>query len=395
MQQIGASCPSCGLFHIHSDCAYREPRTFDDSQVRGEFESQDFSEGSNSSGLSRRSEYLWFGRERAICGSRVVLLQCTEYLHDYGKRLFCGREFCPRCGKDESELHKRRYARLMDKVFCLGERGKGHGLGYFVFTVPLQIRESLKSKSKLQRAGRFIRNLLKHHGFDVGVSRWHFFGSGEIKESEEIDLGEYHPHLNALCVGRWLYEKELKFIKESWRRYLEVLSGQSIDTVVVNYSYTRDKARWWHRAVYITRATFKSLEGNEKLGEALYGFRNIVFWGWGQGADRLEKLRLGKVSLGLWLDEEVMSRKEFDELVEVSQCHCLKCAEMGRGFVRIQTYMDSKGFRKLLDFEEILPRIECEVSGGFYVLKPIILKEKPMSLVEDDSESLENVYDTS
>ncbi len=325
---------------------------------------------------------------------------CAKYLHDFAKRLFCGREWCKRCGLDESDMHKRRYARLMDKVFYLGDIGKNHGLGYFVFTIPSQIREKFRSKGKLSRAGRAVRELLKSHDFDVGLSRWHYFGDGEITEGE-LDAGVYHPHLNCLVVGRWIPEKEMRVIKEAWRRLLELVSGESVDVVDVHYQYFKSQSQWWHKGVYVTRSTFKRLEGHEGLAERLFGFRNLCYWGFGQGEKREAKLKRGRVVLGLWLDdvkgkekEEAMTRKEFDELVSMSHMKCLKCMEQGE-LVGIITYQDFNGCRKVEDLETLRPRIERELSGGFYVLSTVILNEKPMSSVEDDTKSLEGEYDTS
>lgn len=387
-------CPGCGLFHHHSDCGYRD--LFPDNP---ELSPDGLREGPR--GFSRRGEYCGLGQERNLCGSRVVLLTCSKYLHDYAKRLYCGREWCYRCGLDESDSHKRRYARQMDKVFYLGDAGKNHGLGYFVFTIPSQIREQFKSKTRLQDAGKAVRNILKKHGFDVGLSRWHFFGDGGITEGE-LDLSVYHPHINGLVVGRWLYEEEMKAIKEEWREYLENVSGESIDVVDVWYQYFKSQSQWWHKAVYVTRSTFKELSGNEQLAERLFGFRNVVSWGFGQKRKREEKLIRGRVVLSLWLDdmkakeqEEIMTRKEFDKLILMSHMKCVECMEQGLGLVGIITYQDFNGCRKVVDMEDLLPRIKRELSGGFYLLHPIILNKKPMSEEVEEKEEVYEEYDTS
>jgi hypothetical protein len=350
-------------------------------------------------GFKRRDVYTGLGEESNFCGALAILLLCKRFLHDFGKRLFCGREWCKRCGSDESDMHKRRYARLMDKVFYLGSLSKAFGLGYFVFTVPPQIRERLKSKSRLQRAGRAVRNLLKQHGFDVGLSRWHFFGDGQIFEGE-LDLGVYHPHLNCLVVGRWIHDKEMRVIKEVWRRYLEVLSGESIPVVDVWYQYSKEKSKWWHKGVYITRSTFKSLEGNEELAKALFDFRNLAYWGFGRGLEKEAKLKQGRVILDLWLQsvkegDTAIARKEYHDLITVSHMKCPQCAVEGHD-VKIETSMNpSTGGRVICDLESLLPRIKKVYGAGFFELGPIILNKKPMSRVEDDTESLEDAYDTS
>jgi hypothetical protein len=387
---IGASqvCSHCGLFHIHGDCGNKKSGS-ESENVEKEYPR----------GFVRKEGYTGLGEESSFCGALVVLLNCVKYLHDYGRRLFCGREWCKRCGLDESDMHKRRYVRLMDKVFYLGSQSKAFGLGYFVFTIPPQIRERFKNKSRLQSAGRVVRNLLKQHGFEVGLSRWHFFGDGQIIEGD-LDLGVYHPHLNCLVVGRWIHDKEMKVIKEVWRRYLEVLSGELIPVVDVWYQYSKEKSQWWHKAVYVTRATFKSLEGNESLAKTLYSFRNICYWGFGSGLVKEAKLKHGRVVLRSWLEtrkaDTAIAKKEYDDLVTVSHMKCPLCANEGHHNVKIELAMDPKtGGRVICDLESLLPRIKKVLGAGFFVLDPIILNEKPMSSVEDDTKSLEGEYDTS
>lgn len=382
-------CSYCGLFHIHSDCG------------KGKTESErENVEREVPRAFKRKETFTGLGEEFNFCGALVVLLNCVKYLHDYGRRLFCGREWCKRCGQDESEMHKRRYARLMDKVFFLGASGKGHGLGYFVFTTPLQIRDIFRNKSRLQRAGSVVRNLLKQHGFEIGISRWHFFGDGQIFEGE-LALGVYHPHLNCLVVGRWVHDKEIKIIKEAWRRYLEVLSGESIDVVDVWYQYSKEQSQWWHKAVYIVRATFKSLEANESLAKALYNFRNLAYWGFGRGLEKEAKLKQGRVILELWLqdakkDIAAIAKEAYSDLSLISHMKCPECANEGHSNVKIETAMNlDTGGRVICDLEGLLPRIKKVYKAGFYLLGSVILNKKPMSSVEDCTESLRDSYDTS
>jgi hypothetical protein len=382
---LGVVCDRCGLLHIHTSCSYK------DDSVSGLEEKR--------RGFVRKESYTGLGEESNFCGALVVLLNCVKYLHDYGRRLFCGREWCKRCGLDESDMHKRRYARLMDKVFYLGDLGKGHGLGYFVFTVPAHIRDKLRNKTRLQKAGRAVRSLLKQHGFEVGLSRWHFFGDGQIFEGE-LDLGVYHPHLNCLVVGRWIHDKEMRVIKEAWRRYLQVLSGETIDVVDVNYHYSKEKGQWWHKTTYITRATFRCLKGNEGLAKALFDFRNLAYWGFGKGLEKEAKLKQGRIVLDLWLQsvkegDTAIARKEYHDLTLINSMKCPLCAEQGHS-VKIEATMNPEtGSRVICDLESLLPRIKKVYGAGFFVLGPIILNKKPMSRVEDDTELLEDAYDTS
>ncbi len=397
---LGASqvCPNCHFFHIHSNCGYSESKKDDliGESVGPQKKRRRF---------FSKASYTDLGSESSLCGSKVLLLNCVRTLHSYGQRLYCGREWCPRCGLDESGMHKRRYARLMDKVFYLGDVGKGHGLGYFVFTVPLEIRDKLRSKTKLQNAGRAVRNLLKQHGFEIGISRWHFFGDGQIFEGE-LELGVYHPHLNCLVVGRWVHDKEMRIIKEAWRRYLEVLSGESIPVVDVWYQYSQEKPQWWHKAVYVTRSTFKALEGNESLAKSLYSFRNLCYWGWGKDFEKEAKLKHGRVILGLWLQgvkeaDAAIVKREYDALVSVSHMKCPLCSEEGHFNVRIETTWkpDERNpemvSRVVYELESLDPYIKKVYKSGLLVLDPIILTLKPMSEGVKEKEEVYEDYDTS
>lgn len=351
----------------------------------------------------KRDNYCGFGQEVSLCGSNIVVLECEKGLHDYGKCLFCGREWCSRCGTDGSEMHKRKYGRLMDKVFFLGDVGKSHGLGYWVFTVPPQVRTKLRSKECLQKAGRKIRNILKHHNFNIGVSRWHWFGDGQIFEEDELDFGVYHPHLNCLTVGRWVSDAEMKNIKNAWRKYLESILGESIDVVDVWFHYYKDKGQWWHKATYITRPTFKSLEGNEELAKGLFDFRNVVYWGWGKKKAREEKEAQGRQVLQSWIDglkkeEKEKIHQESVELVLLSQFFCSECSRSDGTFVKLvaKRNLDTMGRIVLsLDFLRERKLIKNNYGAGFYRLEEItpdiILNAKPMS----DGSLYHDSYDTS
>lgn len=354
---------------------------------------------SSSSTRERKGYYADLGKESDVCGSKVVVLQCERFLHLYGKRLYCGREWCPICGEDESKAHKRRYGRMMHKVFYLGHSGGSHGLGYWVFTVPPVVREKLKRKEKLQLVGRFVRGLLREHDFEIGISGWHRFGDGEIKEGE-LDLGVYHPHENCIVVGRWVTDKEMASVKEAYRKYLESISGELIPVVDVWYQYFKDEAQWWHKGRYITRPTFKSLEGdNFSLVSSVFNFRNIVYWGWGQKEKKQEKERLGLTVLKNWIEElKAKNEKEREEadlaLSILSEMLCPQCFALDSKIVKLVA--DSNFVLLYQELTEGLPTylplmhrrlrglIQKEYDSGFLILYPwlrpslVILNIKPM-----------------
>lgn len=349
--------------------------------------------------FSRRREYFGFGQEAIICGSRGVLMECETLKHQFFKVLYCGREWCSGCGEDNSNMHKRRYYRLMPRVFYLGELGKKHGLGYFVFTIPDYIRDKFKNKSRLQGAGRFVRGLLRWHGFDIGLSRWHFFGDGEITESDRLDLGEYHPHINCLVVGRFIPDKELASIKLAWKTYLEKVSGESIEVVNVWYRYYQEKSKWFHKGVYITRSTFKSLDGHSELAERLFDFRNVCYWGWGRGEAREERMKRGRVALGLWFQDmkDAEVKKEYEDLTSVTHLRsCPICFSEGSVNIPIYLAMNlNTGGRVIIERDSIEHRIEKDLGAGFYQLSNVMFNIKPMSEEVEEEDEVYEEYDTS
>jgi hypothetical protein len=135
---------------------------------------------------------------------------------------------------------------------------------YFVFTIPEELRGKYRTKKSLTELGRRAQEMMKRHGFDRGMRRWHWFGDRSHK---------WHPHLNILVEGSYLNDKELKSLKTGWARILKT------DVVSVNVSYKplpADMAGCLH---YVTRATFLDYEYDIEMAQDLRGFRNMVVWG--------------------------------------------------------------------------------------------------------------------
>jgi hypothetical protein len=200
------------------------------------------------------------------CAKFFITVECKNG-HRFGKELFCGKEYCPVCGAEWSDAHKRRFSRWLPKAEQIDS------LGYFVFTLPKQVRykyrtrESLNELTKKITCGdqsRKIRGILKDQGFTRGLSRWHWFG-----DQNSI----YHPHLNVLVDGGYLSKKRLNCIREA---YAEVLG---VSTVDVNYRYTRVRPKMVHILKYVTRATFLHFDWDSGMAIELNGFRNNRSWG--------------------------------------------------------------------------------------------------------------------
>lgn len=242
------------------------------------------------------------------CGSWAIMTECSgEQAHKFVKRLVCGLEWCPECGKDGSPAHLRRIARWLPKARQIRD------MGYLVIEFPDDFRMSLLNKDLLKvMADKTIKVLAgKRMGrrgrvggyFSRGLLRWHWFGdicthekrksdnlvvcklSGKVcpnKHKTEcpkfVNSGKFNPHLNILVDGEYL--DNLDDIKQSLR------AGLGVPDLIVRYNYCDTPAQKYHKVRYITRATFTNYDWSPELADVLYKFRNIRWWGkWDGGPE--------------------------------------------------------------------------------------------------------------
>ena len=229
----------------------------------------------------------------AKCPGWFVQGEC-ENGHRFMKEIYCGREWCPVCGADESPAHKRRFSRWVGKAQQLTS------MGYLVFTIPEEVRGRYRTKAALNELTKrvtcgdksaHIKGMLTGLGFARGLSRWHWFGDTP---------GKWHPHLNVLIEAGYLSEAVLEGIRGAWAGIL------GVDVAVVNYSYTRSVPKMVHILQYVTRATFRDYSFDGRMAAMLYDFRNMRSWGkWdGPAAWELSKkeakvLPIAKLESGL------------------------------------------------------------------------------------------------
>jgi rRNA maturation protein Nop10 len=181
--------------------------------------------------------------------------------HRFAKELVCGKEWCGVCGEDGSVAHLRRFARWLPKVQQLGV------MGYFVFTIPQELRSKYRAKKALSKLGHQVQELLKAFGYSRGLRRWHWFGDKSTK---------WHPHLNCLVDGGFVSPAKLDAIK---RGYASLLGADVVD---VNYRYRLSPGKMVHSLKYVTRSTFRDYAWDLEMALELRGFRNMVVWGRGQ-----------------------------------------------------------------------------------------------------------------
>lgn len=231
----------------------------------------------------------------SFCGRYAITGNCSDSgCHaKIGRILRCGREWCPTCGQNRSETHRRRYGRLMPKAQQM------RSIGIITITWPTVERSRLRTKTGLQVVTRAAKKVLKEHGYKRGISRWHWFGdpvcacgaSGK-KLAEHYDKrtntagimcekcgyieyarlkNTYHPHLQLVFDANRLKKEKLESIKNELRKMTS--AG------VIHYSYADKPGKILHRLRYITRSTYRSKSWDRELAEELKGFRVISYWG--------------------------------------------------------------------------------------------------------------------
>lgn len=219
----------------------------------------------------------------ATCGKGKGYFIWAEHEDDcdckarYAKELVCNKEWCEICGDDDSIAHNRRFLRWLTKI------RQFKTMGYFVFTLPEEIRGRYRTKKDLARWGHDVQEILKNHGYDRGLRRLHYFGDKSSK---------WHPHLNILVESGFIDGKALDSIKTEYAELLQVPIAD------VFYEYRKSPGEMVHTLKYVTRATFRNYEWDEEMALELHGFRNMVVWG---RPDRIDK-ETGEILENEWRD---------------------------------------------------------------------------------------------
>ncbi|MBA7577418.1 hypothetical protein ES708_19270 [subsurface metagenome] len=261
------------------------------------------------------------------CGCWCLIGQ-DEDENRIAKRLACGREWCEHC-RDIS--HRRRISRVLPRLFQICP------MSYIVITFPLEVRWMMRNPRALALIGKKVRRLLRKLGYRKIYTRWHFFG----KHGEK-----YHPHLNVLCDGEWLYPEQLVELKDLIRRKLLPRSiaktiGKDLD---IRYRYRQTPKKIMHTIKYVTKASFRDIEWDEPLASALRGFHNGCF-------------------AGFWNDSPKWkltgTDKKFNALLPLAEG---KHPVSGKPIV-----WNSRPFPFVL----VLMEEPVDIGGGYYLLPPI------------------------
>lgn len=171
----------------------------------------------------------------------------------------CKREWCPDCGVPGSAYHMYLFAKALG--YAMEMWRQSGGVGYFVITCPLELREQWKDKEVLNSVASYIQRMLAREGFPYGYMKWHFAG--------DENPGKWYPHLNVLVPGGYLTPEKLERIKNLIYNHLGVK--------VVHYEYATDPERIIHMVYYITRPTWNMQVEVESKGWSR--FRKSRIWG--------------------------------------------------------------------------------------------------------------------
>lgn len=243
----------------------------------------------------------------AVCGSKTnaVDIRCRAE-HRFAKQIFCGRQYCPRCGGKESVIHQQRYSRSWDRLMW------APALGKIVLTVPEELRDNFKSSDmlgKLHRLGWkcvqevWGRDIVKGDGelekgidIDGSMTAAHLFGD-EDEKGDRFD--KFHPHVNVTfpletksVLALIVSVERLEALRSKWYDMLEVLTGKKIsltedgrkrENAWYGFSTTdADKAHWLKYVLRPTVGAERFLRLDDDLKEfvtSLVGFHNVRWYG--------------------------------------------------------------------------------------------------------------------
>jgi len=191
--------------------------------------------------------------KHSLCGRSASWFEGLSSGLKYVRVLSCYDRLCPSCGNKGGQIHKRRKRRVLDRIKRQYGSLDGLALRKFVFTLPVSVRDSMRSKKALNAFFIDVESLLKglFPGRQIYLSL-HPFG-----DRDRV----YKPHVNAYVVERRnipggcqmrVSASMLATLKGAYISAL-VKRGFDVALVDVHYGFTLDKARFLHGVAYLTR----------------------------------------------------------------------------------------------------------------------------------------------
>lgn len=194
-------------------------------------------------------------------------------------RVACGLETCNVCGKKDSDLHRRRQAKLWTRFVDMAEK-----LGYVVLTYPPECHEIWYNIQFLKESRIYFQEYMKREfGYTLGFFQFHMQGDKSPK---------YFPHWNWLILnGDWIDKAKIAKAREDFQRWLKNKWG--IDAAAVDWhtEFATTLEHRIHLVEYICRPTYHDYSTKK---ERVY--RTLRRSGWfGKWPESLEDIRQRKL----------------------------------------------------------------------------------------------------
>lgn len=222
------------------------------------------------------------------------LYRCTRFfLHgsttnnNYLKSITCGRDWCPDCGKMNSETHRRRVSAIAPRFKALLQNG--HSIGYLVVTVPAELRSRFSTKEVLNDFRDYFRRKLKRELTNpVGVIRYHWAGEDGCKFNPHLNilipsgfmkletLMEWNKELSHWFSSYFKLPKKMKWDKEQ-KRMIQVFPSANLHFNYISSSDPDAENKLIHKLKYIFRAT--QTQRNKTTEALIYKYRNTSIFG--------------------------------------------------------------------------------------------------------------------
>lgn len=227
------------------------------------------------------------------CGKSVVWLQGQDTENFFIKKIDCRKSWCPVCGGKGGKIHNSRLHAILKRV-----NPEKYNLRQFVFTVPEQLREILKTRENLEKLVQLAKKTIeKFFGDPV------FDAAGHVKKYklkngviEYLHLfgdeapGVFKPHVNIHIfedkkVRLKLDASVLDSIKKYWLKKLKIFD-ETLSIADVHYCFRDSVRKNVHSLKYMARpwsSTDYSEIQDENLKRLLVldlsGFLYVRFWG--------------------------------------------------------------------------------------------------------------------
>lgn len=178
------------------------------------------------------------------CGTTFVHLK-DENGHEKYVRMHCKHDYCPICGENGSQAHKKRYIRALDRLVW------ANTLGYMVFTLPKEVSLNMPSSAVLSDLSKKAWDLVKKN-FDTpgGMARVHLLG--EEPEKLHIHINVLFPIVNEGGKGE-VPQATLDSVRSDWTAYINKIFKLACGTTNVFYKFAYREGRKIHQVKYVLR----------------------------------------------------------------------------------------------------------------------------------------------